>query len=193
MADVEDEEPAALLKASIAGDTDAFERLVARYKNLVWAVIRDHRLQGADAEDVFQLVFLRLYERQATVTDPDRLGGWLGTTTKRECWSLLRRSARQPVLDPHDVADEGGADHELDLGLVADERHQAFGTAFGSLSEECRRLLRLLSADPQLSYDDIAGILCRSRGSIGPTRQRCIKKLQDHPAVRRISGATGTL
>ncbi|MBI2708464.1 MAG: sigma-70 family RNA polymerase sigma factor [Actinobacteria bacterium] len=179
---------AALLSASVAGDRAAFAALVDLYRGVVWSVIRAHRLSPADADDVFQLVFLRLYERQGSIRQASHVGGWLATTTRRECWALMERAARRRDVTIVDDLAESAASAASDgpeAGLVADERRRAVLEAWASLGAPCRDLLRLLGVDPPLSYDDIAEALSMKRGSVGPTRQRCIDKLRAHPAVRR--------
>ena len=39
-------------------------------------------------------------------------------------------------------------------------------------------LLRLLCIDPPVSYEDVAVALEIPKGSIGPTRQRCLERLR---------------
>ena len=68
----------------------------------------------------------------------------------------------------------------LDTAVLADERSRALRAGFARLGDDCQQLLRLLCADPPLSYDELAAALDRPRGSIGPTRQRCIEQLRRH-------------
>jgi len=50
--------------------------------------------------------------------------------------------------------------------------------AFAKLSERCKRLLRLLMADVEPSYEEVGAALGMPVGSIGPTRIRCLEKLR---------------
>ena len=50
--------------------------------------------------------------------------------------------------------------------------------ALDGVSAPCQTLLRLLIADPPLSYDEISAVLDMPKGSIGPTRQRCLVRLR---------------
>ena len=72
------------------GDKQAWDALVERYAPLVWSICRQHRLDGADAADVGQNVWLKLVEQLDRIRDPAALPGWLATTTRRECWRVLR-------------------------------------------------------------------------------------------------------
>jgi len=62
--------------------------------------------------------------------------------------------------------------------FIAAEDHAAFVAALQLVSPGCQTLLRLLTADPPLSYDDISALLDMPKGSIGPTRMRCLDKLR---------------
>ena len=66
----------------------------------------------------------------------------------------------------------------IDEDLVRDERVVALRRAVTELRAGDRELLELLFSDRSLSYDEIAGIIGRSIGSIGPTRARCLAKLR---------------
>ena len=49
---------------------------------------------------------------------------------------------------------------------------------FEQIPERCRRLLRVLMADPPPAYADVAVALDMPIGSIGPTRARCLERLR---------------
>jgi len=166
-----------LVAAATAGDQRAWDALVERYTSLLWAIARSYRLPAADASDVVQTTWLRLVEHLDQVADPDRLPGWLATTTRRECLRLLRRADRETsspaILDVPDDAPE------LDAGMLSDERDAALWRAFSQLDEFCQRLLRVLTAaDPAPSYSEVSRALGIKIGSIGPTRARCLAKLR---------------
>lgn len=186
MHSVADGEPsdADLVSSARAGDQSAWDALVDRYQSRVWAIARAHRLNTADAEDVFQVTFLRLVTHIATIRDPNRVGAWLATTARHECLRLLRRAGRSVPSDDETVLD--AADQfvpAVDVRLLADERHVALWRALGRLSVSCQRLLRLLMADPEPTYEEVSRALNMPIGSIGPTRGRCLKHLR-----RELSG-----
>lgn len=168
---------AQLVRAAAGGDQKAWDSLVERYAGLVWAVIRGHRLTGADAADASQTTWLRLVEHAHGLQDPARVGAWLATTARRECLRVLRGSGRQipygddlpePVSDDESVADD----------LLRNERDAQLWEAFGRLPQRDQALLRMLVADPAPSYREIADALDMPVGSIGPTRARCLERLR---------------
>jgi RNA polymerase sigma factor (sigma-70 family) len=153
---------------------------------MVWSIARGFRLDDATAKDVTQTVWLRLVENLDRITDPERLPGWLATTCRREALRVKGVRERMiPTEFEYDIADETPS---LEAMLVEDEQAREVLVAFEALSEDCRQLLRLLCTDPPLSYEEIAEIVGRPIGSLGPTRSRCLDRLKTGMSAR-ISGA----
>jgi RNA polymerase sigma factor (sigma-70 family) len=166
-----------LLDAAAHGDHHAWNELVDRYGRLVWSVIRSFGLDHAAAADVSQTVWLRLVEHLGDIRDPQRLPGWLATTTRREAIRVLRGQRRQqPSEVVLDVADRSSP--LTDEILLDDEMSREVLAAFQHLSAACQQLLRLLTAEPRLDYVTIGSLIGRPVGSIGPTRARCIANLR---------------
>ena len=164
-----------LVQACLDGQQAAWDILVERYERLVYSVALKSRLSLADADDVFQTIFLSLYRNLAQVRDQARLSSWLITSTHREAWRVSKR--RLKTID-----DETG-EHEpaaLDPDEVqAAEQQQIVRQSLAELGPPCEPLLKALfySAD-EPAYDKIAADLSMPIGSIGPTRARCLKKLE---------------
>jgi DNA-directed RNA polymerase specialized sigma24 family protein len=87
--------------------------------------------------------------------------------------SVFDRAGREPAPDP-------------DAGLLRDERDTGLWRAFARISDRCQRLLRILTAEPPPSYEDVSEALEMPIGSIGPTRQRCLDRLRAELAVEGI-------
>jgi RNA polymerase sigma factor (sigma-70 family) len=173
------------------GDQHAWDTLVERYAPLVWSICRSYRLSRADADDVGQTVWLLLVAHIDTVRDPAALGGWIVTTTRREC-GRIRRAARvsqaaRRDLDADDIPDPRAEPTES--RLLAAERHAALRQAFACLPSGCQQLLAMLLEDPPVPYAQISARLGIPTGSIGPTRRRCLQKLRRHPAVTALIDA----
>lgn len=170
---------AELVERARNGDQDAWDAIVSRHSSRIWAVARAHRLNTADAEDVFQVTFLRLVTHLGTIRDPSAIGAWLATTARNECLRILRRSGRAVPSGDDEMLD--AADPllpALDAALLSEERQAALYAALERLSEACQRLLRVLMADPEPSYEEVSRALGMPIGSIGPTRGRCLKHLK---------------
>ena len=177
------------------GDEQAWDALVERYAPLIWSICRRHRLDGVDADDVAQSVWLSLVDQLDKVRHPAALPGWLATTTRRECLRVLR-AARGPLaagngLDAEILPDEQAGTVEQEL--LAAERHAALREAFQALPPGGQQLIVLLIEDPPVPYAQISARLGIPLGSIGPTRRRYLDKLRRCPTVAAlISAEAGT-
>ncbi len=105
-------------QATLPEDTQAFEQLVALYKDRVFATA--YRLMGnrQDAEDQAQEVFLKVYRGIKSLDDAATLTSWIYRITTNTCFDALNKQKRRPrttTLAPPD--DDGG--EEL---RYADER-----------------------------------------------------------------------
>jgi RNA polymerase sigma factor (sigma-70 family) len=179
-----------LVAAAAAGDERAWNEIIDRYAPLVMSVLSRHRLFGSDAQDVSQIVWLRLVEHLERLREPRALPMWLITTTRNESLRLLRSNRRAQPVDPLAENPAWEADSsDIAEGLLHAERTQALLEAAGSLSERDRALLRLLLQDPPLSYVEIAGQMGIPVGAIGPTRGRIVRKLRRAPALAALYGS----
>ena len=167
-----------LLTAAGFGDQSAWDRIVEKYTRLVWSVARGYRLSDADAADVCQTTWLRLVENLGRITDPDRLAGWLATTTRREAIRILTKQNREyPVLDGDDEVDDD-EQHDPEARTIVQDEYRELWIAFAALSERCKALLRVLAVSPLENYAQVAVALGMAVGSIGPTRARCLDRLR---------------
>jgi RNA polymerase sigma factor (sigma-70 family) len=183
---IEPADVALMVRAAAEGNQDAWNALVERFASTVWAIARGHRLNSADAADVFQTTWLRLLEHLDRIEQPERVGAWIGTTARRECLRVLRISCRQvPSGEDFDVLPDQTPSQFPERDLIAIERSQIVNSLVEQLPVRSQLLLRLLSADSPLSYRDISETLSMPIGSIGPTRARALEQL------RRVAVASG--
>lgn len=165
-----------LIQACLDGKQEAWNALVERYERLVYSVALKARLSPSDSDDVFQSVFISLYRNLSQLKDQQRLSAWLITTTHRESWRVARRRQRTlsseeaEALEPVTVSPDE---------LEAQERQQLVREGLRELGGPCEALLGalFLGADEPV-YDEVAKQLGIPVGSIGPTRARCLKKLE---------------
>jgi RNA polymerase sigma factor (sigma-70 family) len=156
----------------------AWSVLVSRHSRRLYVVARSFGLDAATAEDLVQTAWLRLIERAHQLRDPDAVGAWLAMIVRNEARRVVTRRREVPTDTTIDRGElvESGADNRL----LQSERALALRAAFARLGQDCQQLLRLVMAEPPLSYDEIAIAVGRPRGSLGPTRRRCLEQLRTH-------------
>jgi len=178
-----------LVTRARTGDKRAWDALVERYAPLTWSICRRYQLGRADAEDVGQIVWLRLVDQLNKIRDPAALPGWLATTTRRECGRVMRvahgPNAAVCTLHAENLADEQADTAEQEL--LAAERHAALREAVTRLPPDDQQLIALLIADPPVPYAEISARLGIPVGSIGPNRSRCLDKLHRDRAIAALS------
>ena len=169
---------AGLVNDAKQGRREAVGELVPELSPLLWQVARASGLSSSDAEDVLQSVWLNLLAHLDAIRTPGSLTSWLITTTKREAWRVRAADRRQKPVD-HEwltAIPDAGADSEQRL-IMKDEQRELW-EALRSLPGRCQKLLRIVAFVPRPDYDDVAARLGMPRGSVGPTRGRCLDKLR---------------
>jgi RNA polymerase sigma factor (sigma-70 family) len=161
-----------LIDRCIKGDQLAWKQLVTKYQRLVYSVAHMLCPPGEDVSDIFQQVWLELYQQLDDLRNTVALPAWLITVTKRRVYAAIR--ARHGFSEPldEDVPDLSTRLHQIE------EEHMV-ERALGQISERCQKLINLLYFEPQEpSYSEIAAALGMPEASIGPTRARCLEKLR---------------
>lgn len=103
------------------GDRDAAARLIGRHASKLLTVARRMLASQAEAEDVLQDVFLRLWTHAAR-WQPGRakFETWLYRVMLNQCYDRLRRRPTQPLEAAAEMADEAvPVDEKLDQALLA--------------------------------------------------------------------------
>jgi RNA polymerase sigma factor (sigma-70 family) len=179
-----DRELAAIVSAAAAGDAAALRSLVDRFDRALRSVTRFYRLSQWDADDIIQTTWLAFLEHGRTLREPAAVSGWLMTTARRQSLRLLQRRMREQPTDDPTLGDNLDGDPHDEL-LAAEQRAALLG-ALEELPLRKRRLMTLLVAKPDMSYEEVGQTLGMPIGSIGPTRLRSISHLRDSTRLKAL-------
>jgi RNA polymerase sigma factor (sigma-70 family) len=171
-----DDELVGMIRAGGATREAAWSDMLRRHTPKMYGVARSFDIDLATAEDLVQTAWLRFLERSDQLRDTSSVGPWLCMIVRNEARRLVTRRRTVPVADGWET--RAADTPQPTAGLVASEQAVALRSAFARLGDDCRQMLTLMLADPPLSYDEIAAALDRPRGSLGPTRQRCLEHLR---------------
>ena len=173
-----------LISRCVEGDEGAWESLVRRYANLVYAIASRAGLSDDEAADAFQAVFVIVWRNLDLLDEPQAFAGWLATIARRETWRIARGRRRRRERVEQMAADPAGevlpampapADEALDRA----ERAALVQHAVEGLDGRCREMLKILFWEtPTPPYEEVAGRIGMPLGSLGPTRARCLEKLR---------------
>lgn len=182
-----------LYTLAVAGDRAAAQQLVSRYHADLLLYLRAKTNAHVVAEDAVAEAWLRFFRHlkeaaqdpARSLNKPESLRFWLYRTAVNAMRDQFRSSSRQADLSDRVTTEAAArgltAYHPDELAALEDEeRRSAIRAAFHKLSDTCRELLTLMSADPPLSYKEVAEVVDRPVGSLGPTRKRCLDDLRRH-------------
>jgi RNA polymerase sigma factor (sigma-70 family) len=169
---------AALLDAARGGQEEAVGQIVAELSPLLWQVARAAGLGGGDAEDVLQTVWVRLLSHLDNIHSSGALTAWLVITTKRESWRVRAAGRRQLPADHDWLAAIPDPEPGSEERAIVDDQRRVLWAALAQLSPRCQELLRIVAFVPRPDYGTVALELGIPRGSVGPTRGRCLAKLR---------------
>jgi len=156
------------------GDESAWSALVERFSRYVYAIaLQAYRLPEHDAEDVFQEVFARVYERLGDLRDDDAVRPWIGQLTRRLCIDRLRSGGREQPADEETFAGMPAEDVIAEIEMAFDVHE-----ALAGLSENCQEILDRFFARDE-SYRAIGDALELPAGTIASRISRCLTKLRD--------------
>ena len=110
-----DASDAELVVVALAGNTQAFDVLVNRYRRAMLTVAQQIVRNATDAEDVVQDAFLRAFEALPQLTDLNRFGAWLHSITRNRALRYYKNASRyqpQEDMEPYlnTVSDTSAAD-----------------------------------------------------------------------------------
>ena len=154
----------ALVTGSLAGDREAFGKLVRRYERGVratcWSVLRDHHLACDSGQDAF----VEAYRGLSGLKDRRAFGGWVMTIARRKALRASRSRRAEAALPEMRAPEPANGDGEL-MEAVA------------KLPEQERVVVMLRFFDGR-EVGEIAVILGRPEGTVRKQLSRAYKRMR---------------
>ncbi|MBI4459689.1 MAG: sigma-70 family RNA polymerase sigma factor [Acidobacteria bacterium] len=172
-----------------AGSEEAFDRLVAEFAPSLYRLACRLLNDPADAADVVQEVFLKVFRSIGQFQGTCSLKGWLYRITVNTVANQNRwwRRHREPERSLDASETEGGdlkdflADENMPTpfqSLVSRETQELVQTALARLTESSRTILVLREMEG-LSYEEVAEILHLSLGTVKSRLARARQSLKE--------------
>ena len=172
---------ARLIKECLEHNEQAWHALVDRYGRLVASIPRRMSIPPEDAADIFQSVFLDLFNELPRLREPKALLAWLISATTHKCYRWRR--GREMLSGPSDADWLETIDEKAPIApdqMAKLETEQTVREAIASLPPRCREMIELLFFEhPPMRYREVAKRLRLAPGSIGFIRGRCLKRLKE--------------
>ena len=165
--------------AAQQGDREAFASLYERYRDRVYNLIFYSIGDELRAEDVLQIVFVKIYRGLPSFRFEASLATWIYRIVLNEC--LNQQRGRAVLQIPFEAL--LGSDEELDSAGAADLRHaqaerrEIIHRAVMELSPKLRAVVALKYLEG-LSYEEIAAVLEISPGTVASRLNRALGELE---------------
>ena len=186
---------AQLVNRFLDGDESAFTELVEKYQKrvhaLAWQKVDDFHI----AEELTQDAFLKVYEKLATLKNPNQFAGWLYVITDRLCIAWHRK--QKPQMESLETISREKIE-ELSYRRYEDEKHKEASVEFRrgliknlleELPESERTVLTLYYLG-EMKCKAISEFLGVSVNTVKSRLQRARNRLKEHEnIIREILGS----
>jgi len=174
---VSDQGEAALIERAQQGDLEAFDQLVLRHRQEVFAVALRMLGDRDEAQDIAQDAFVRAYRGIGAFRREAKLSTWLVSITMNLCrnrrrWWARRRRLIVASLDEPLEYEEGALGHQVeDPGprppevAQSRERQRQLAAALAQLDEPSRAVVVLRDVEGY-AYEEIAQALHTPVGTV---------------------------
>jgi len=167
------DDDSALVRAARQGDTAAFEELVARHRDKIYARAFTMVRNEAEAIDLSQEAWIKGWQRLPQFLGESSFATWITRIVINGCLDYLRKKKRQRIESIEEMnAESGGVERQMAVVTVNPtarleraELRQRIDQALGRLSHEQRTVLVLREFE-QMDYKEIAKTLRCARGTV---------------------------
>lgn len=176
-----------LMLAFKDGDVEAFDALASRHQVGLYNFFLRLRADGAEAEDLTQEVFCKLYQHADRYEVRAKFTTYLYRIAKNAWLDHVRKRSRRGVMASLDRTDESGRTLYDRLpgeptdplaGLVAGEEADEVQAAIQALPEE-QRMVFVLAEVQEMPYAEIAETLEIPEGTVKSRMHNAVHKLRD--------------
>jgi RNA polymerase sigma-70 factor (ECF subfamily) len=179
-----------LVRRAQANDKEAYEELIRRHQQRVFAVAGGILRRHEDIEDVSQQVFIKAYFSLKRFDGRAAFSTWLYRITLNECWDLLRKKKVRPLLYESDLSEEqakqvAGAESPDGAGPDIRQRLETQQQVERLLDgmDERDKLMLMLKEVEGFSIEEIAEVLGLNANTVKVrlfrARQRVVKTAGD--------------
>jgi len=131
------------IRQTLLGSQAAFEKLVIKYRPMIFDLVASYVKNSADAEDLTQEVFLKAYQNLSSLKEHRQFSFWLKRIAKNHCADWLRRRRENHLsLEGIKVAESAQMASSPEEMALKQELRKILWQAIDSLLEIDRKLLK---------------------------------------------------
>lgn len=172
-----------LVEAFLAGDKQAFNRLVLLFQNRIYNLALNYVKNSEEARDLAQDIFVTVYKSLPSLRERDKFSSWLYQIAINHCRNRYKKLSRRGFfsslsLDDEDTFLQLSGDDDPERQLQRDTTVLAVREAINSLGDAEREILYLRDLQ-ELAYDEISQILDIPLGTVKSKLNRARASLKE--------------
>jgi RNA polymerase sigma-70 factor (ECF subfamily) len=182
------DEDATLMLAFQRGNTGAFEQLLDKYKIPIVNFIYKFVNNAAEAEDLAQDVFLRIYRARATYEPRARFAAWIYRIAANVALKAVKKARHSPFVffrrpnersEPDPVESLPDSAPNAEFRMVSAETGRLVRRAIQALPAK-EKMALVLRRHEGLSYREIAEVMNCTEGAVKTYIHRGKLRVRDH-------------
>ena len=164
-----------LVKRAKSGDLSAFDSLMVRYRQRLYAVIYNMTMNAEDAADLTQESFVKAFRSLAKFKEKSSFYTWLYRIGVNLCLTHLKKRKIRQFFSFDNASNDGGIAKDLDAvsstsstsvkKALNNELHEKLNEALSKLSDKHRTIVVLFEIDG-LGHKEIAKIMNCTEGTV---------------------------
>ena len=164
-----------LVQRAKTGDLSAFDSLMVRYRQRLYAVIYNMTMNAEDAADLTQESFVKAFRSLSKFREKSSFYTWLYRIGVNLTLTFLKKRKIRQFFSFDQVSDDGGMSKDLEAvsststtsfkKALNNELHEKLNEALSKLSDKHRTIVVLFEIDG-LGHKEIAKIMSCTEGTV---------------------------
>jgi RNA polymerase sigma-70 factor (ECF subfamily) len=166
-----------ILFSNIATKEKGFTSIIRKYQEKLYWHIRRMVVEHADADDVLQNVFIKVWKGLENFREDSQLYTWLYRIATNETLSFLDKQKRTATVSLHDMAPSLENKIKADSYFDSNQLEWRLQLAIQELPEKQRLVFNLRYYD-SMPYEQMSQILETSEGALKASYHHAAKKIE---------------
>ncbi len=155
----------------------AFKNLISQYKERLYWHIRKIVIHHADADDVLQNTFIKIFKNINNFKQDSKLYSWMYRIATNESITFINKRAKQNNIDITDYQNQLVSSLDSDNWFSGDEIQHILQKAISTLPQKQQLVFNMKYFD-EMKYKDISDILETSVGGLKASYHIAVKKIE---------------
>lgn len=156
---------------------EAFQQLMTKYQERLYAHIRRMVHEHYDADDVLQNTFIKVYRGIGNFKGESGLYTWLYRIATNECLTFLKKKKKRNSMSIHNENTHVAQQLKADTWFDGNEAQRLLKAAIATLPHKQQLVFNMRYYD-EMTYKNISDVLGTSVGALKASYHHAAKKIE---------------